>query len=437
MSPPNSLPTWLIAAWAEYGQSELAGSATNPHIAALFRDSGHPQITDDETAWCSAFVGACLERVGIASTKSLAARSYLTWGNPASRSQVGSIVVLSRGSDPALGHVGLYLGETTNEVILLGGNQSDGVTVAPFSKSRVLAMRWPSALRAAEVQTTPVPAVFDVALSHVLKMEGGYSNDPVDPGGPTNFGITLADFASHEKTTISNATRPTLIANLQNIPPTTVREIYETKYWRAAGCSHLPASIAIFHFDCAVNMGVGTAIRMLQTSLGCDIDGELGPVTILAAANANPAVTLETYANLRRHRYRSLTTYARFGRGWFARVDATIAVAVPFTHSSLSPKGPSPMPSAYPSSQPTAIEPKWWGNSLTIWGAVVAGLAAVVPIVGPAVGVEISSETIHMTGDQVAAASQALLGIAGTLAAIFGRVRASQPLMRRELNIKL
>ena len=57
-------PPWMVAAWGELGQSERAGTATNPRIRDYFSEVGHA-ISDDETAWCAAFVGACLERAGV------------------------------------------------------------------------------------------------------------------------------------------------------------------------------------------------------------------------------------------------------------------------------------------------------------------------------------------------------------------------------------
>jgi uncharacterized protein (TIGR02594 family) len=413
------------------GQFEKSGSQANPNIAALFADAGHPSITSDETAWCAAFVGAALKRAGLTPSGSLLARSYLAWGQPLAQPVPGAIAVLSRGPDPAAGHVGFLLAQTSSSIILLGGNQSDGVTVAAFPKSRLLGLRWP--LDAAQ------PAdIFERALAHVLKMEGGYTNDPADPGGPTNFGITLADFARHVAVPITLQSRDLLIARLKTIALSTVRTIYERDYWQVSGCPSLPGEIAFFHFDCAVNMGVGTAIRMLQTSLGVTVDGEIGPETVQASLRADPRNLLPIYAAARRRRYQLLSGFPRFGRGWLIRVDATLATALAAspttnpTSKGSSPMSTIPNPAAFPS-----IEPKWWGHSLTIWGAVIAGLAAVVPAIGPAIGVEVSGETILKTGDQVTAISQAVLGLVGTLAAIFGRVRATQPLMQRDLTVKI
>ena len=61
-------PPWMAVAWGELGQSERAGAATNPRIRDYFAEAGYA-ISDDETAWCAAFVGACLERGGFASTR--------------------------------------------------------------------------------------------------------------------------------------------------------------------------------------------------------------------------------------------------------------------------------------------------------------------------------------------------------------------------------
>lgn len=115
---------WLSQAWREFGEAERPGTRANARIVAMFRDAGHAKIASDEIAWCAAFCGACLERAGIRSTQSLMARSYLAWGTPLAEARMGAVAVFSRGSDPALGHVGFWLGETEDSVVLLGGNQA-------------------------------------------------------------------------------------------------------------------------------------------------------------------------------------------------------------------------------------------------------------------------------------------------------------------------
>ncbi|MBN9259460.1 MAG: TIGR02594 family protein [Hyphomicrobium sp.] len=172
-------PSWMAEAWRELGQSEIRGPAHNPRIVAMFDELGH-HGHGDETAWCAAFVGVCLERAGIASTRSLRARSYLDWGAPADPPSAGAIVVLQRGSDPALGHVGFLVGMTGTHVIILGGNQANAVNVSAFDQNLVLGFRQPGSSPATDTRSDK----FDLALRHVLAMEGGWTDDPHDPRRP-------------------------------------------------------------------------------------------------------------------------------------------------------------------------------------------------------------------------------------------------------------
>src|SRR5262247_2628344 len=125
--------------------------------------------------------------------------------------------------------------------------------------------------------------LFSLALAHVLAMEGGYTEDPYDPGGPTNLGITLADFARAKGVAITADTFGPLRAELKALPPATAARIYRESYWQPARCPELPPPVAFFHFDTAVNQGVGAAARMLQEALGAVIDGLIGPETLAMA----------------------------------------------------------------------------------------------------------------------------------------------------------
>jgi uncharacterized protein (TIGR02594 family) len=141
-------PPWMKLAKAELGVAEVPGDEDNPRVLAYYADAGHPQIDHDEVAWCSAFSSAMLERAGYASSKSLAARSYLPWGKELKKPKPGCIVVFSRGNPRGWqGHVGFYVGETATHIKVLGGNQSNKVSIALYSKSRVLGYRWPVTAR--------------------------------------------------------------------------------------------------------------------------------------------------------------------------------------------------------------------------------------------------------------------------------------------------
>ncbi len=442
-------PNWLGPAWRELGQAEVRGSRDNPRIMALFRDAGHPGIRHDETAWCAAFVSACLERSGVRSARTLRARAYVEWGDEVRTGRLGAIAVLTRGSNPAFGHVGFLVGETAGQVILLGGNQSNAVTVQAFDKARLLSLRWPATARtgpAPEPQADAAPAGFDVALAHVLRMEGGFSDDPYDPGGPTNRGITLRVYASHKGTTLDATNREQLKSELKSIPDATVRSIYLTRYWRPAGCEQMPAGIALMHFDAAVNHGVGTAIRSLQQALGVAADGVIGPLTRRALATSSPTSIIEKYAAIREARYRRLHHFWRFGRGWLNRVAATRKEALrvmgtPRLRDLV--RQPTPQPATIEGDDTMTlntgneVKTKWWGHSLTIWGAIVTAMATVLPVMGPVIGLEVSAEIIRQLGGQVGSLVQALAGLTGTVMTIYGRVRATSSLTRKNVSVRL
>jgi len=138
-SPASDSP-WYPIALAELDVEEIAGSAHNPRILE-YHATTSLRATDDETPWCSSFVNWCVRRAGHNGTDSAAARSWLRWGRPLATPSTGCIVVLSRGSNPASGHVGFYEGETGSHVRVLGGNQSNAVNVSSYPKSRLLGYR--------------------------------------------------------------------------------------------------------------------------------------------------------------------------------------------------------------------------------------------------------------------------------------------------------
>ena len=166
-----------------------------------------------------------------------------------------------------------------------------------------------------------------------------FSDDPYDPGGPTNLDITLAVYADWKGVAPDAA----LEEELQGISTATAGAIYAARYWTPADCDDLPPALAFFHFDTAVNHGVTGAIRLLQQAVGTDIDGEMGPLTLAAAVRAPIAETLQAYAEVRRARYRALPHFWRFGRGWLARVDTTLSRSPPSSHPRQSQ-----LPSLFP-----------------------------------------------------------------------------------------
>jgi uncharacterized protein (TIGR02594 family) len=135
-------PPWLIKALKEKRVMEVPGEKANPRIVE-YHAASTLKATSDEVPWCSDFVCWCLEEVGVPSTRSAAARSYLNYGHSISEPRPGCIVILSRGGNPSQAHVGFWLSEDGEHVFVFGGNQSDMVCVDAFEKSRVLDYRMP------------------------------------------------------------------------------------------------------------------------------------------------------------------------------------------------------------------------------------------------------------------------------------------------------
>lgn len=104
---------------------------------------GFSAETPDEVPWCSAFVNGIAWELRLPRSKSAAARSWLTVGVPVLTrdAQLGDVVILSRGTNPAQGHVGLFAGWQGGQVQILGGNQGNAVGIEAFEEPRILGMR--------------------------------------------------------------------------------------------------------------------------------------------------------------------------------------------------------------------------------------------------------------------------------------------------------
>ncbi len=74
---------------------------------------------------------------------------------------------------------------------------------------------------------------------------------------------------------------------------------------------------------------------------------------------------------------------------------------------------------------------KWWGSSVTIWGALITAISTVLPALGPVLGIDLTGDIVRELGDQIVVTVQAVGGLIGTLLTIYGRVRATQPLVQR------
>ena len=154
---------------------------------------------------------------------------------------------------------------------------------------------------------------FDRSLKLVLKSEGGYVNNPKDPGGETMMGVTKAAWSTYLKRPIANGEMAKL--TVADITP-----FYKALYWDKSYCPQLPIGIDYMVFDASVNMGVGQSIRLLQKSLGCVSDGVIGPNTMKLINETNVNDMIDKFSAQKEQFYRSLALFNTFGKGWLSRV---------------------------------------------------------------------------------------------------------------------
>lgn len=140
----GSIPAFALA--QQYlGKTEGSDYQT---LGSFFKKAGGQNIDPRNTPWCAAFVNSVLGSSGSKGTGSLAARSFLNWGQAVDRPTEGDVVVFSRGNPKAgTGHVGFYAGEEVRNgqtyIKVLGGNQSNSVSYSYYPKSRLLGIRRP------------------------------------------------------------------------------------------------------------------------------------------------------------------------------------------------------------------------------------------------------------------------------------------------------
>lgn len=154
---------------------------------------------------------------------------------------------------------------------------------------------------------------FDVAFDRVIGHEGGYVNHPDDPGGETNWGITLR-----------TAREAGYTGSMRELTREQAREIYRTAYWQRARCDEFDGAIAFQVFDAAVNHGIGNSIRFLQRAAGVADDGVMGPVTMAAIRAMTVTDVLARFNAARLNFYTKLSTWPSFGRGWTRRVAGNL-----------------------------------------------------------------------------------------------------------------
>lgn len=154
---------------------------------------------------------------------------------------------------------------------------------------------------------------FATALAFTLEAEGGWSDNPADPGGATMKGITFGTFLEHYPGATLN--------DLRNITDTQVADIYRHGYWNAVKGDDLPAGVDLSVFDMGVNAGPGRSTRILQDAVGSKADGIIGPITMKAIKGVSPIALIHVLASEQQNYYEGLRSFDTFGEGWTKRTE--------------------------------------------------------------------------------------------------------------------
>jgi lysozyme family protein len=172
---------------------------------------------------------------------------------------------------------------------------------------------------------------YDRELAEVLEQEGGYSNDPGDPGGPTKYGITIWDARMYWK-------HDAAAADVCAMPLDVAKQIYRSKYWDAISGDDLPSGVDLAVFDYGVNSGIHRAAMMLQRLINVPDDGIIGPVTLAAVKLFDPARLAAEICDERLAFLQGLRTWRLFGRGWGRRVREVKALALELATGQSKPE---------------------------------------------------------------------------------------------------
>lgn len=153
---------------------------------------------------------------------------------------------------------------------------------------------------------------FDQAFEQLIGHEGGYVNDPHDPGGETKYGISRRSYPGED---------------IAGMTLERAKTIYLRDFWGPAGCDAVPDGLKFDLFDMAVNSGKAAAVRALQRACGEREDGVLGPRTLQAMSGMNQTRLAARFNGARLALLADLPTWPAFGRGWARRVAQNLMEA--------------------------------------------------------------------------------------------------------------
>lgn len=163
---------------------------------------------------------------------------------------------------------------------------------------------------------------FDPSLKFVLQFEGGFVNNPKDPGGATNLGVTIHTLSAvlgHQAT----------VAEIKALTPNTVGPIYRMRYWNTVRGDDLPLGVDLAVFDFGVHSGPKRGAQFLQRVVGVAEDGDIGEITLKAVRQVNdPEAVIKALCAERLKFLQGLKVFKSFGPGLTNRVKKAQAAAL-------------------------------------------------------------------------------------------------------------
>jgi lysozyme family protein len=152
---------------------------------------------------------------------------------------------------------------------------------------------------------------FDDAFDALIGNEGGYSNNPKDPGGETMWGVTARVARSYG-----------YVGPMKDLPRDTAKAIAKKLYWDPLSLDSFDPRVAFQIFD--ANYNGGHPVIWMQGAAGSPVDGLIGPKTISAVQAVDPLRFMMRWNSLRLTYFTSLKTWPDFGKGWARRIASNL-----------------------------------------------------------------------------------------------------------------
>lgn len=168
------------------------------------------------------------------------------------------------------------------------------------------------------------PAAFDKSFSRLISHEGGFSDDPKDPGNWTGGRVNVGELKGTKYGIAANTYGD---LDIKNLTLDKAKAIYYRDWWLKAGADEIDGAITFQMWDLAVNAGMNTAKRCLQRAVRVADDGRIGPKTIAAVKAVSVTDVLMRFNAQRLRFYTSLSTWPTYGKGWTNRVAGNLDYA--------------------------------------------------------------------------------------------------------------